>query len=74
LKRLYYETANAAYPANMAALLKFVPVSQVMFGTDYPYVSVTDNVSDLVGCKLSEAEMKAIDYETASHLIPRLKV
>jgi 6-methylsalicylate decarboxylase len=74
LKRLYYETANAAYPANMAALLKFVPVSQVMFGTDYPYVSVTDNVSDLLGCKLSEAEMKAIDYETASRLIPRLKV
>jgi predicted TIM-barrel fold metal-dependent hydrolase len=73
LKRLYYETANAAYPANMAALLKFVPVSQVMFGTDYPYVSVTDNVSDLMGCKLSEAEMKAIDSETAKRLMPRLK-
>ncbi len=27
-----------------------------------------------LGCKLSEAEMKAIDYETASRLIPRLKV
>jgi predicted TIM-barrel fold metal-dependent hydrolase len=73
LKRLYYETANAAYPVNMTALLKFVPVSQVLFGTDYPYVTVTDNVSDLLSCKLSDADMKAIDYENAMRLIPRLK-
>jgi 6-methylsalicylate decarboxylase len=73
LKRLYFETANAAYPPNMAALLKFVPVSQVMFGTDFPYVSVTDNVSDLLKCGLTEAELKAIDNETAMRLMPRLK-
>jgi hypothetical protein len=41
------ETANAAHAPNMAALLKYVPISQVLFGTDYPYVSVTENVSDL---------------------------
>jgi predicted TIM-barrel fold metal-dependent hydrolase len=74
LKRLHYETANAAYPPNMAALLKFVPLSQVMFGTDYPYVAVTENVSDLAGCGLSAAELKAIERDNAARLIPRLKI
>jgi predicted TIM-barrel fold metal-dependent hydrolase len=73
LKRLHYETANAAYPPNMAALLKFVPLSQIMFGTDYPYVAVTENVADLAGCGLAEAELKAIEHDNAVRLIPRLK-
>ncbi len=73
LQRLFYETANAAYAPNMAALLKYVNVSQVLFGTDYPYVSVTENVDDLVKAGLSEAELKAVEYQNAMKLIPRLK-
>ena len=37
-RRLYYDTANATHPAAMAALLKLVPSSQVLYGSDYPYV------------------------------------
>ena len=36
-RRLYYDTANATHPAAMAALMKLVPVSQITYGTDYPY-------------------------------------
>jgi predicted TIM-barrel fold metal-dependent hydrolase len=73
LRRLHYETANAAYPTNMTALLKYVPLSQVMFGTDYPYIPITENVSDMLKVGLSAAELKAIDNENALRLIPRLK-
>jgi 6-methylsalicylate decarboxylase len=73
LKRLHYETANAAYAPNMAALLKYVPVSQVLFGTDYPYVSVTENVSDLGKIGLSGDELKAVERDNAMRLIARLK-
>jgi predicted TIM-barrel fold metal-dependent hydrolase len=73
LKRLYYETANAAYAPNLAALLKYVPLSQVMFGTDYPYVKVTENAADLTGAGLPSAELKAIEAENALRLLPRLK-
>jgi predicted TIM-barrel fold metal-dependent hydrolase len=73
LKRLHYETANAAYAPNMAALLKYVPVSQVLFGTDYPYVSVTENVSDLAKIGLSPDDLKAIETDNAARLVARLK-
>jgi predicted TIM-barrel fold metal-dependent hydrolase len=73
LKRLYYETANAAYGPNLASLLKFVPLSQVMFGTDYPYVKVTENAADLMAAGLASTELKAIEAENALRLLPRLR-
>jgi predicted TIM-barrel fold metal-dependent hydrolase len=73
LQRLYYETANAAFVPNMTALLKYVSISQVMFGTDYPYVSVEENVADLLKAGLSAADLKAVESENAKKLIPRLK-
>ena len=74
LKRLHYETANAAYSPNMAALLKFASISQVLFGTDYPYVSVVENANDLMKAGLSAADLKAIENENALRLMPRLKI
>ena len=41
-RRLYYDTANATHPAAMAALMKLVPVSQITYGTDYPYFPLRD--------------------------------
>jgi 6-methylsalicylate decarboxylase len=73
LKRLHYETANAAYAPNMAALLKFVSASQVLFGTDYPYVSVIENANDLTRAGLARADLRAIESENAIRLMPRLK-
>jgi 6-methylsalicylate decarboxylase len=73
LQRLHYETANSAYAPNMAALLKFVAISQVLFGTDYPYVSVTENVSDLGKVGLPPDDLLAIENGNAMRLIARLK-
>ena len=73
LKRLHYETANSAYAPNMAALLKYVSISQVLFGTDYPYVSVTENVSDLGKAGLSADDLKAVESDNAMRLIARLR-
>jgi predicted TIM-barrel fold metal-dependent hydrolase len=72
-KKLYYETANASSPPTMAALMKFAPLSQIMFGSDHPYVSDADNLADLKSCGLTQAQMNAILYENAERLIPRLK-
>jgi 6-methylsalicylate decarboxylase len=73
LQRLYYETANSAYPPTMAALMKFVPATQVLFGSDFPYVGVDDNVGRITKLGIPAAQMTAIERLNALKLFPRLK-
>ena len=72
-QRLYYETANAAMPATLASLLKFVPISQIMYGSDYPFVTSAYNLESLRSNGLNDADLKAIEYLNAERLIPQLK-
>jgi 6-methylsalicylate decarboxylase len=71
LTRLHYDTANAYFAPTMAALLKFVPVSQVLFGSDYPYYALEQNVGGLAEIPLTQAERQAIDRGNAARLMPR---
>ena len=71
LRRLYYDTANATFAPNMAALMKLVPASQITYGTDYPYFAL-DQFATLKASGLSEADLKAIGSGNATRLIPRL--
>ena len=71
LTRLHYETANAYHAPNMAALLAYVPVSQVMFGTDYPYLTVGDNTDGLAKV-VSGDDLTAIQCGNALRMFPRL--
>jgi 6-methylsalicylate decarboxylase len=72
LARLYYDTANATSAPTMAALLKLVPVSQVTYGTDWPYFPL-DQKNNLEKLGLSAADISAIESGNAARLIPRLK-
>jgi len=72
LKRLHYDTANATHPAQMAALLKLVPTSQVTYGTDYPYFPTTQ-IANLRALGLKDEELQAIGHGNAARLVPRLK-
>jgi 6-methylsalicylate decarboxylase len=72
LQRLYYDTANAAWPTSMAGLLKMVPPSQVVFGTDFPYVPTTLQIEELEKNGLSAEVLAAIQRDNAARLIPRL--
>src|SRR5208282_282826 len=56
LQRLHYDTANSAYAPTMAALMKFVPVAQILFGTDYPYFGIAANVGGMDKLDLSLAD------------------
>jgi predicted TIM-barrel fold metal-dependent hydrolase len=71
LRRLNYDTANATHPASMAALLKLVPVSQVTYGTDYPYFPL-NQIDKLRQLGLPPSDLDAIASGNISRLLPRL--
>ncbi len=70
-RRLYYDTANATHPAAMAALMKLVPISQLSYGTDYPYFPL-EQIDDLRKLGLPPSDLDAIASGNAERLIPRL--
>ncbi|MDP9051209.1 MAG: amidohydrolase [Acidobacteriota bacterium] len=76
LRQFYYDTANANNVVAMTALSKVVGVSQILFGTDFPYEGpVEEQLSDLTGCgAFKPEELRAICYGNAVRLTPRLKV
>jgi 6-methylsalicylate decarboxylase len=71
LRRLNYDTANATHPAAMAALTKLVPMSQITYGTDYPYFPL-DQINSLRKLDLAAADLQAISSGNAARLLPRL--
>ena len=73
LARLYYDTANAAYPPPMAALLKLVPSTQVVYGSDFPYVATGPQQQQLADLGLDGTQLQGIRSANAERLIPRLK-
>jgi predicted TIM-barrel fold metal-dependent hydrolase len=69
----YYDTAQTANPAAMSALSKVVPVSQIVFGTDFPFRNAAEHVKGLKECGVfSAADLQAIDRTNALRLLPRL--
>ena len=73
LKRFYYDTAQASNPMALSSLLKLVAVSQVLFGSDFPYRTDTDHVKGLADYGFNTADLMAVERENAIRLIPRLK-
>ncbi len=71
-QRLFYDTANAFYGPTMAALSAYVPPSQILFGSDYPYLSIDQNLDGLGRLALAEEFRDAILAGNARALLPRL--
>jgi predicted TIM-barrel fold metal-dependent hydrolase len=71
-RRLHYETANSAYAPTIAALRQFVPASQILFGTDFPYISVMDNVDRIGKLGIPAADLAAIEHNNAAKLFARV--
>jgi 6-methylsalicylate decarboxylase len=71
LNRFHYDTAQVTMGGTLAALAKLVPVSQIVYGTDFPYRTAADH-SKGVTALFSGDDLKKIDRENALRLLPRL--
>jgi predicted TIM-barrel fold metal-dependent hydrolase len=73
-KKFYYDTAQTSNPAAMSALRKVIPVSQIVFGTDFPYRTADEHVKGLKECGVFNAkELRGIDRDNALRLLPRYR-
>jgi len=58
-RKMWYDTAQAAVAAPMSAITKMIPMSNLLFGTDYPYNTVKDIRDGLANCGVFNADQLA---------------
>jgi predicted TIM-barrel fold metal-dependent hydrolase len=71
VRRLYWDTGQAANAVNMQALKHLVPVSQILFGGDFPNSSVAAQVAGLRSSGFTAQELRGIYRDNALKILPR---
>ena len=72
-RKFYYELAQGNTPGQIAALLKMVPISQVLYGTDYPFRDGAEVNAGIAAYGFSAEDIRSIEREVALKLLPQLK-
>jgi 6-methylsalicylate decarboxylase len=73
LRRFFYDTAQSTNTPQMQSLKAIVGVSQIMFGTDYPFgANAAKQLQGLQTSGFSAEELKAIERDNALKILPRL--
>jgi 6-methylsalicylate decarboxylase len=72
-RKFHYELAQGNTPGQIAALLKMVPLQQVLYGTDFPFRPGVEVNAGIADYGFSAAELQSIERDAALKLLPRLK-
>lgn len=70
LQKFYYDTAQAAHPYALASLTKLVTPRQIVFGTDFPFVSAAATAKGLKDYGFSDGDLAMIERANAAALLP----
>jgi 6-methylsalicylate decarboxylase len=73
LKKFHYDTAQGNHSGALAALMKIVTPSQVLFGTDFPFRDGAEEIDGLASFKFAPGDLRAIERDNALRLLPTLK-
>lgn len=73
LKKLHYDIANATNPSSLAALMKLVPTSQIVWGSDFPYRPVGPTATGWDAYEAAPEIKSAVNRDNALKLFPRFK-
>jgi predicted TIM-barrel fold metal-dependent hydrolase len=68
LNRFYYDTAQVSNEVTILALAKLVPLTQIVFGTDFPYRTGAEHVAGLTA-RFNAEDLAAIDRENALRIL-----
>ncbi len=72
LNRFYYDTAQVANPVTLSAMAKLMPISQIVYGTDFPYRTAAENAKGIAEF-FQPDELLAIERYNALRILPRLR-
>lgn len=72
LSKLYVDVVGVTTPGALRAVLDIVPMSRLLFGSDFPFWDPDITIKGLAGLKLSAADLQAIERENALKLLPNL--
>jgi len=72
LNRFYYDTAQISNAVTLEALAKLVPISQIVYGTDFPYRTAADHTKGVTE-HFKGDDLRKVDRDNALRLLPRLK-
>ena len=72
-RKFHYELAQGNTPGQIAALLKMVPLEQVLYGTDYPFRPGAEVNAGIAAYGFNADELLSIERGVALRLLPRLK-
>jgi predicted TIM-barrel fold metal-dependent hydrolase len=73
LSRHYYDIAGTAYRPAMAALKSLVSTTQILFGSDDPFVPLAETAEGIMQLGLSADDLERISRNNVLKLLPRLK-
>jgi predicted TIM-barrel fold metal-dependent hydrolase len=72
LRQFHYDTAQSSNPVAMTALKRVVGISQIVFGTDFPYSNMSDHVKGLAECGAFNAqELQMIYRNNVAKMLPK---
>lgn len=72
LSKLYVDIVGVTSPGALQAILDVVPMSNLLFGTDFPFWKPEETIEGLESLGLSAADQMAIDRGNALKLMPNL--
>lgn len=73
IEKLHYDITTSTSRATLDAIKDTVPTTQLLFGSDYPYLPVAQTVQGLEQYGFATADLAAINRGNAELLFPRLK-
>ena len=71
--KFFYDIAQSSNPVASGALRRVIPVSQIVFGSDYPFRTPAEHVEALeAGGVFTRSELQAVYRGNAQRLLPAL--
>ncbi len=71
LQRFHYDVAQVAHPMALSALTRLIPMSQILWGTDFPFRFGWEYVKGLGEFGFGAEDLRKIERENALRLLPR---